>query len=103
MTRIQLHQGQPSYTIENGSVSAQTTVQGGHVTAQFRGKNRVINPFFVAPWWRESRLEGVDEVVNVLRGCWFCLPFGANTLPLNGRKYPVHGQTANGAWERVQR
>ena len=58
-----------------------------------------MNPFFIAPWWEEARLEGLDEIVNVLRGDFFCFPFGGNEEPYEGKKYPLHGQTSNDNWE----
>jgi len=34
----------------------------------------------------------------VLRGDFFCLPFGGNTEPFRGERHAVHGETANRKW-----
>jgi hypothetical protein len=35
----------------------------------------------------------------VLRGDFFCLPFGGNATPFRGERHPVHGETANSRWQ----
>lgn len=92
--------GQPSYTVANDMVQAAVTVQGGHLTASFMAGKREINPFFIAPWWREQRYD-VDEILNVLRGDFFCFPFGGGEDPTNNTTYPIHGDTACDNWDFV--
>ncbi len=99
MGAIKTYYGQPSYTISNKKVQVFITVQGGHLTALFNNDGKEVNPFFIAPWWEEARMEGLDEIVNVLRGDFFCFPFGGNEEPYEGKKYPLHGQTSNDNWE----
>lgn len=93
--------GQPSYTVANDMVSVAITVQGGHLTAQFKTKKGEVNPFFIAPWWNEARFD-VDEVLNVLRGDFFCFPFGGGEDPDRKKTYPAHGNTACDDWDFVR-
>jgi len=79
------------------------TVQGGHLRASFPHRGGEASPFFVAPWWNEAPLGGEDHITQVLRGDFFCLPFGANADPYQGVKYGVHGITASGGWELAGR
>ncbi|MBA7524551.1 hypothetical protein ES705_16692 [subsurface metagenome] len=85
MGAIKTYYGQPSYTISNKKVQVFITVQGGHLTALFNNDGKEVNPFFIAPWWEEARQEGLDEIVNVLRGDFFCFPFGGNEEPYEGK------------------
>ena len=82
--------GQPSWILGNAAVQAAVTVQGGHLTARFAAGGRQVNPFYTAPWWSEEVPPGTSEMIRVLRGDFFCLPFG------NGA--PPHGKTANDPW-----
>ena len=82
--------GQPSWTLGNAAVQAAVTVQGGHLTARFAAGGRMVDPFYTAPWWNERLPPGTSEVIRVLRGDFFCLPFGNEALP--------HGKTANDPW-----
>ena len=101
------HFGQPSYFLGSNLVDLRVTVQGGHLTADFKSPDRGfkgnsrISPFFIAPWWKEAPGENQDEIINVLRGDFFCLPFGGNDEEYEGRKYPVHGETANSCWDFI--
>lgn len=92
--------GQPSYTISGDRVSAAITVQGGHLTAQFKTKKGEVNPFFVSPWWKEVMYD-VDGVLRVLRGDFFCFPFGGGEDPNMKKTYPVHGYTACENWDFI--
>jgi hypothetical protein len=94
--------GQPCYAVASDKVQAFVTVQGGHMTAEFEGKGQPLAPFFTAPWWREPWVEDTDWIMRLLRGDFFCLPFGSNVEPVDGRKYLLHGRTANECWEPVR-
>ena len=98
MSTIVNNNGQPSYLLKNDRVEAHVTVQGGHLTATF---NDSISPFFTAPWWNEADIGDIDQIIKVLRGDFFCLPFGANTEPYENRKHPIHGKTCNDCWDYV--
>jgi hypothetical protein len=96
---IRTHCGQPSYTMHTDRVDLRVTVQGGQLTADFDLGDRTIRPYFIAPWWREQVPEEIDEVIRLLRGDFFCFPFGANPEPVEGVRYPTHGETANRCWD----
>ena len=99
---IKTNYGEPSYTISNELVSVFVTVQAGHLTASFdKGANKTVEPFFIPPWWREAQDQDLDAILNVLRGDFFCFPFGANEDAYADKKYPVHGKTANANWDFV--
>lgn len=98
MSTIADNKGQPSYLLENGRVKVHVTVQGGHLTATF---NDSITPFFTAPWWQEADIGDADQIIKILRGDFFCLPFGANLEPYEGQQHPIHGQTCNDCWDFV--
>ncbi len=98
MSLITNHYNRPSYTISNEKLKVYVTVEGGHLTADFFIGGRVINPFFIAPWWKEAPYIEEDKILNVLRGDFFCFPFGGNDEEYNGIKFPIHGETSNNNW-----
>lgn len=90
---------QPSYVLRSSTVEACVTEQGGHLApVVFDRKGRKIQPYSVAPWAAEKLPAGTPEILRVLRGDFFCLPFGGNDQPFKGEKHPVHGETANKKW-----
>jgi hypothetical protein len=95
---IKTYKGQPSYSVNNDLVDIKVTVRGGHLTASFNIGKKEINPYFIAPWYLESH-EGLEDIISVLRGDFFCFPFGGNSEPYQGLKHPGHGKTANECWE----
>jgi hypothetical protein len=86
--------GQPSYRIRNDRVEAWITETGGQMApVTFKLGEREIQPFHIAPWWDESPLPE-PPMIGVLRGDFFCMPFGGN----EGTLYPQHGFTSNERW-----
>jgi hypothetical protein len=81
--------GQPSRVLESSTVRVAVTELGGHLTARFAAGGRTVDPFFTAPWCRDSLPPEAPPLIRVLRGDFFCLPFG------NER---AHGRTANDPW-----
>jgi hypothetical protein len=53
----------------------------------------------VAPWVEEQIDPGLPPILKVLRGDFFCLPFGGNAAPFGSERHPVHGETANARWQ----
>ncbi|HEY3863509.1 MAG TPA: hypothetical protein VGO59_16655 [Verrucomicrobiae bacterium] len=91
--------GQPSWRLVSDSVEAFVTELGGHlgpVTFKIGGKK--IMPYSVAPWSEENFKPALPPILQVLRGDFFCLPFGGNAKPFRGERHPVHGETANARW-----
>jgi hypothetical protein len=53
----------------------------------------------VAPWAEESVDASLPDLLKVLRGDFFCLPFGGNGTPYKKENHPPHGETANAKWQ----
>ena len=99
--RKRIVHGQASWTLSCGGVSLAVTERGGHLgPASFRVASRRVQPLSVAPWWNER--VAAPPILQVLRGDFFCLPFGGNATPYRGERHDVHGETANRPWEFVR-
>lgn len=91
--------GQPSWRLSSDQVEAFITETGGHVgPVTFDRRRRKIKPYSVAPWAEEQPKPPLIPILQVLRGDFFCLPFGGNELPFRGEQHPAHGETANNRW-----
>ena len=92
--------GQPSWVFSSNTVTAAVTRLGGHLApVTFRLGSKKVAPFSVAPWAEESLDPDIPPILRVLRGDFFCSPFGAEERPDRGRKLPPHGETANAPWK----
>ena len=94
--------GQMAFSLQNDNVELAVTESGGHlapVTFTLDG-GRQIQPFSIAPWWNENTAEG--PLLQVLRGDFFCTPFGANNDLYGGERYLPHGETASCRWSHVE-
>jgi hypothetical protein len=92
--------GQPAWRIVASEVEAFVTVTGGHLgPVIFDRTNRELSPLAIAPWTEEPSHASLAPVLRVLRGDFFCLPFGGNDKVFNGERHPLHGETANAAWQ----
>lgn len=91
--------GQETSLIKTSSVELGVTTLGGQIwPAKFRIGPRWISPLSAAPWALEN--PPAPNIIKVLRGDFFCIPFGGNGTVHAGEKYPVHGETANRKWKR---
>jgi hypothetical protein len=91
--------GQPSWRLASQDVEAFVTVRGGHTgPVTFRQGNRQIQPYAVAPWAEELVDTSLPAVIQVLRGDFFCLPFGAGEESQDDALNPPHGSAANDPW-----
>jgi hypothetical protein len=94
--------GEPSWILQSGNVELAITRRGGHMApVVFDRRRRRINPFFIAAWKQAPR--GLAPILRILRGDFFCMPFGANAAPFRGEKHPLHGESANRKWRLVCR
>lgn len=92
---------QPSWRVATCEVEAFVTRLGGQLgPVDFRLGRRRIQPFSVAPWHGEPAA-GLPPILRVLRGDFFCLPFGNNARAFRGERHPPHGETANRPWRCV--
>lgn len=91
--------GQPSWPIRSNRVQAYLTQLGGHLgPITFRLGRKTIAPFSVTPWAEEKVGSEVPAMLRVLRGDFFCAPFGGNEKAWRGEKHPPHGESANARW-----
>ena len=96
---LKLILGQPSYSVTTREVKAAVTQVGGHLgPVTFLLGGRSVQPFSIAPWYSEKHSPEIPPVVRVLRGDFFCMPFGGNEKSFRGEKHPTHGETANNRW-----
>ena len=98
MARICTFEGRTSYSIQNRQTEIFVSAIGGNTVAFFCGEQR-INPYFIAPWWKEKWLDGGTDLLNVCRGNFFACPMGGDEEGYLGDKQPVHGFCANETWE----
>src|SRR6476469_1566867 len=96
--------GQPSWRLATPQVELFVTRQGGHVgPVKFKlDDGRRVAPFSVAPWAQEPAIQRdrkVPDIIKVLRGDFFCMPFGGNSTPFGRERHPVHGEAANARWK----
>ena len=92
---------QPSWVISNDTVEMAITKLGGHLAPVtfFKDSKNPIQPYWIAPWdGNKCKLPAVAGVLKPLRGDFFCMPFGANAAPVDGKQYPVHGEPAVRKW-----
>ena len=95
----QIVRGQPCWRLASDEVEAFVTEKGGHLgPVTFERKGRKIRPYSVAPWTEEKFTPPLPPILQVLRGDFFCLPFGGNVTACRGEKHPAHGETANACW-----
>ena len=92
--------GQASWHLATPSVEAYLTQQGGHLgPILFHFEDRTIAPYALCPWADEDTDDELPPVLKVLRGDFFCMPFGANDEVFQGEHHPPHGETANNLWK----
>lgn len=95
----QVIHGQPSWRLVSNEVEAFVTELGGQLgPVTFERNDQQIKPYSLAHWTQESFEPPLPPILQVLRGDFFCMPFGGNDKPYRGEKHPVHGETANARW-----
>src|SRR4051794_9262909 len=71
--------GQPSRRIASDNVEAVVSQLGGQLAPiTFDRSGRKIQPLSVAPWHDERQPRSMPALLRVLRGDFFCMPFGGN-------------------------
>ena len=65
----------------------------------FRGTPAQVQPYYLNHW--QGAKTGLP-LLDVLRGDFFCLPFGAGN-GYRGENHPPHGETSNANWNFVER
>jgi len=99
MAKLRKIHGQESWTLSTPEVEAAVTKTGGHLgPVRFRIGTRWLEPFDLAPWADEKVKTDMPPILQVMRGDFFCMPFGGNETPYGKEQFPPHGETANNAW-----
>jgi hypothetical protein len=90
----QVH-GENSYQLTTPELDLSVTARAGHMApVVFHLPGRDVSPYALAPW-QPAGFPELPPLLSVLRGDFFCLPFGGQT---NG---PPHGDPANAEWSLV--
>ncbi len=98
--RLQVKFGRRSWRIATREVEAFVTETGGHLgPVTFRIGKKRIQPLAIAPWAEEKTAKNMLPLLKVLRGDFFCMPFGGSEKAFKGERYPSHGETANEKWK----
>ncbi|MEI6562619.1 MAG: hypothetical protein WCO68_11160 [Verrucomicrobiota bacterium] len=80
-------------------VSFDITPVGGHLSqVKFRIGRQTVEPFSTAPWCGETDAKKLIPLLRVLRGDFFCAPFGDGPA-WRGEAHPPHGEPANATWK----
>ncbi len=90
--------GESSWTIRSDQVELAVTERGGHMAPVtfYRRADSPVQPYYLNPWHEEKPATGLP-LLEVLRGDFFCLPFGAANA-YKGEDHPVHGESSNSRW-----
>ncbi len=92
----ELIHGEPSWCLSHDRVSLQVACRGGHLApVKFKLGSRTVSPYSLAPWTRDEVDPCLPDLLKVLRGDFFCFPFGAQ------KDAPPHGVAANADWKVV--
>ena len=90
---------QTSWTFGTPQVQAALTCQGGHLgPVRFKLGRRWVDPFDLAPWAEEKKKD-TPLLLQIMRGDFFCLPFGGNDTAWRGEKHAPHGEPAQAPWK----
>jgi len=90
--------GEPSWQLKSKDVEAFLTQTAGHLgPVTFRVGGKKIAPFSAA-WSKVKPDAKLPPILRVLRGDFFCMPFGGNTVAFGKERHPIHGESANAKW-----
>jgi hypothetical protein len=91
--------GEPSWVLASDCVEAALTRDGGHLApVVFHTPNGPVQPFAIAPWADAPRDAKPAGVLRMLRGDFFCFPFGGANRR-GEEDHPPHGETAVQRWD----
>ena len=94
---VSIH-GEPSFRLRSGDVELFITKRGGQMApVRFRvAEEEWVSPYSLAPW-EPKDTSNEPPILQILRGDFFCLPFGEN------KELPhVHGDPANLEWKCLE-
>ncbi len=85
-----------TYPLRADRTTLAVTATGGHLSdVAFDLDGRRVAPMHAAPWHDETMPPDTPPMLRVLRGDFFCAPFGPNDGPDGG---PPHGLPASSHW-----
>lgn len=88
-------------SIANEVVSLGVTAVGGQLDGvEFRLPHGTFTPLHCAPWHAEPFDDAIPPMLQMLRGDFFCAPFGDSDVLADEQR--PHGAPANGTWECVK-
>ena len=95
--KIKFH-GASSFKVSNEKVEFYLSEVGGHLApVNFKLKHRWVSPFSLPPWEPHEVSSDTSPIDKILRGDFFCFPFGLN----KGIPY-VHGDAPNLKWKCIK-
>jgi hypothetical protein len=87
--------GENSYHLTTPELDLDVTARAGHMApVVFHLPGRDVSPYALAPW-QPAEFPAQPQLLSVLRGDFFCLPFGGQ------QDGPPHGDPANAEWALV--
>lgn len=91
--------GQKSWCISNGNIEAAVSRKGGHMApvSFYRDTKKPVQPYYINPWAEEEE-KAAPGVLGALRGDFFCMPFGADSI-YKGEAHELHGEPAGKIWK----
>jgi hypothetical protein len=92
---------QQAFILRSSDIELAVSRMGGHMAPVtfYRGTKGPVQPYHVSPWQSE-KLKIDNKVVGLLRGDFFCLPFGPGGVRA-GKDYLPHGEPSCEAWSPV--
>ena len=92
---MQTVHGENSYQLTTPELDLGVTARAGHMApVVFHLPGRDVSPYALPPW-EPAEFPDLPPLLSILRGDFFCLPFGGQT------KGPPHGDPANAEWSLV--
>ena len=89
---MQAIHGEPSFHLATPELDLHITARGGQLApVVFHLPGRDVSPYSLAPW-QPAEFPDIPPLLSVLRGDFFCLPFGPQ------QDGPPHGEPANFPW-----
>ena len=94
---------QAAWVMGNDEVELAVTQLGAHMAPVkfYRASSAPVEPYYICPWHDETLADAAPPVLRVLRGDFFCMPFGTNAASSNGETHPPHGEPSGGGWNLV--
>ncbi|MDB6092654.1 MAG: hypothetical protein JWM32_216 [Verrucomicrobia bacterium] len=92
--------GAESWRLASDRVEAFLTCEGGHLApVTFQTDRGPVQPFHVAPWTEKAEAKKYSGPLKVLRGDFFCAPFGGNERKWRQEQHTIHGETSGKRWK----